>query len=72
MAKVAAWDRVVCAREPKRPKSLDYIEAIFEDFIELHGDRGFADDKSIIGGIASLNGKSYTIIGEQKIGRAHV
>ena len=61
-----AWERVELARKLERPKALDYIEKIFEDFIELHGDRNFADDKSIIGGIASLDGKPVTVIGEQK------
>jgi acetyl-CoA carboxylase carboxyl transferase subunit alpha len=50
----------------ERPKSMDYIENIFTDFIELHGDRLYADDKSIIGGIAYLEGRPVTIIGEQK------
>lgn len=61
-----AWERVELARKLERPKSLDYIEKIFEDFIELHGDRNFADDKSIIGGIATLDGNPVTVIGEQK------
>ena len=48
---ITAWDRVTLAREIERPKALDYIENIFDDFMELHGDRNFGDDKSIIGGI---------------------
>ena len=51
-----AFDRVRIARKVSRPTSLDYITHIFEDFIEFHGDRNFADDKAIVGGIASLNG----------------
>lgn len=61
-----AWERVVLARKLDRPKSLDFINAIFDDFIELHGDRNFADDKAIVGGIATLDGIPVTVIGEQK------
>ena len=61
-----AWDRVQLARQLERPKALDYINNIFDEFIELHGDRKYADDKSIVGGIAKLDGKAVTIIGEQK------
>lgn len=64
--RISAWDRVALARQLERPKALDYIENIFEDFIELHGDRNFGDDKAIIGGIATLNGMPVTVIGEQK------
>ena len=64
--KIMAWDRVQLARMLERPKSLDYINEIFDDFIELHGDRNFADDRSIIGGIATLDGIPVTVIGEQK------
>ena len=66
MPKVTAWDRVQLARMIERPKALDYINKLFDDFIELHGDRNFADDKSIVGGIATLEGMPVTIIGEQK------
>ena len=61
-----AWDRVLIARKTERPKSLDYINKIFTNIIELHGDRAFGDDKSIVGGIAKLNGIPVTVIGEQK------
>ncbi len=61
-----AWEKVQIARQTARPKSLDYIQYIFEDFIELHGDRAYGDDKAIIGGIAVLQGKPVTVIGEQK------
>ena len=63
---ITAWEKVKLARELQRPKSLDYIKALFEEFIELHGDRKFGDDKSIIGGIATLDGMPVTVIGEQK------
>ena len=66
MKNLTAWDRVLLARMPERPKAKEYIDAIFEDFIELHGDRTFGDDKAIIGGIATLNGMPVTVIGEQK------
>ena len=66
MSKITAWDKVQLARELDRPKALDYINSLFEDFIELHGDRNFGDDKSIVGGIATLEGKPVTVIGEQK------
>lgn len=60
------WDRVLVSREQKRPTSIEYINEIFDDFIELHGDRYFGDDKAIVGGIASLNGMKVTVVGEQK------
>lgn len=66
MAKRTAWDKVQLARQLERPKALDYINYIFEDFIELHGDRSFADDKSIVAGIATINNISVTVIAEQK------
>lgn len=61
-----AWDRVLIARHKDRPKAVDYIENIFEDFLELHGDRLSGDDKAIIGGIALLDGIPVTVIGEAK------
>lgn len=61
-----AWDRVLIARHKDRPKAGDYIENIFEDFLELHGDRLSGDDKAIIGGIALLDGMPVTVIGEAK------
>lgn len=64
--KITAWDRVLLARKNDRPKTLDYIEAIFDNWMEFHGDRSFGEDSSIIGGIATLEGKSITIIGQQK------
>lgn len=60
------WEKVGLARKSDRPKSLDYINLIFSDFIELHGDRNFGDDKSIIGGIGFINNKPVTVIGQQK------
>jgi acetyl-CoA carboxylase carboxyl transferase subunit alpha len=61
-----AWQRVELARNPNRPTTLDYIERISEQFIELHGDRGFADDLAMVGGIARIGGIPFTFIGHQK------
>ena len=66
MGNITAWERVELARQLERPKALDYINHIFDEFIELHGDRNFADDKAIIGGIATLEGMAVTVIGQQK------
>ena len=66
MAKITAWERVKIAREPDRPTALDYIENIFDEFMELHGDRYFKDDKSIVCGLGRIGEQNYTIIGEQK------
>ncbi len=52
----------------RRPSSLDYIQGIFTDFVELHGDRSFRDDGSVVGGIALLDGQPVTVIGQQKEG----
>lgn len=60
------WQRVQLARHPGRPFALDYIRLIFDDFIELHGDRLYGDDLAIVGGIASLDGRAVTVIGHQK------
>ena len=60
------WQRVLLARHPERPYTLDYIRMIFKDFIELHGDRYFGDDKAIVGGFAKLDDKKVMVIGEQK------
>ncbi|WP_096527763.1 acetyl-CoA carboxylase carboxyltransferase subunit alpha [Candidatus Nitrosoglobus terrae] len=60
------WQIVQLARHPQRPYILDYIDRIFTDFEELHGDRAFADDKAIVGGVARLEGKPIVVIGHQK------
>ncbi|NQU95106.1 MAG: acetyl-CoA carboxylase carboxyltransferase subunit alpha [Candidatus Omnitrophica bacterium] len=60
------WQRVQIARHPKRPYTLDYIDLIVTDFIELHGDKFFGDDKAIIAGLGKINGKKVVIIGHQK------
>ena len=64
--KLNAWQIVQLARHPRRPYSLDYIEHIFTDFDELHGDRTFADDRAIVGGLARLNNQPVMVIGQQK------
>lgn len=61
-----AWQVSQVARHPQRPYTLDYIRCLFTDFEELHGDRAFADDPAIVGGIAQLDGKSIMVIGQQK------
>ncbi|QDX55710.1 acetyl-CoA carboxylase carboxyltransferase subunit alpha [Staphylococcus pseudintermedius] len=60
------WDRVQIARLPERPTVLDYIPYIFDDFIELHGDRNFRDDPAIVGGLAYFKGQPVTVIGQQR------
>lgn len=60
------WDRVQVARHPMRPTTTDYIQYLFEDFIELHGDRNFGDDEAIVGGIASFDQMPITVIGHQR------
>jgi acetyl-CoA carboxylase carboxyl transferase subunit alpha len=62
----AAWRRVQLARHPQRPRTLDLIPRIFDDFMELHGDRGFRDDPAIVGGPALLEGRPVVVIGHQK------
>ena len=60
------WQRVQLARHPKRPYTLDYINAIFTDFSELHGDRLYAEDRAVVGGFAKFNGLKVMVIGTQK------
>lgn len=63
---LSGWQKVQLSRHPDRPYTLDYIQGIFDDFIELHGDRNVKDDKAMVGGIGSIEGKTYFIIGQQK------
>ncbi len=65
-AKLSPWQVAQVARHPQRPYTLDYVNLIFSDFEELHGDRSFADDLSIVGGLARFNGQSVMVIGHQK------
>ncbi len=63
---LSPWQRVQLARHPQRPHSLDYINLMTTDFVELHGDRAFADDKAVVGGFAKLDGEPVVIIGQEK------
>lgn len=65
-SQVTDWQRVQIARHPQRPFTLDYIDNMFEDFNELHGDRKFSDDSAIVGGMAKLAGEAVMVIGHQK------
>ena len=65
-AKLTPWQIAQVARHPQRPYTLDYIQHIFTDFEELHGDRTFADDHAIVGGLARFNGQSVMVLGHQK------
>ena len=64
--KLSPWEMSLLARHPNRPYTLDYINMIFTDFHELHGDRAYADDPSIVGGMARFNGEPVMVIGHQK------
>ena len=61
-----AWQIAQVARHPQRPYTLDYVEMLFTDFVELHGDRAYSDDRAIVGGMARFDGKPVVIIGHQK------
>ena len=65
-AELTPWQCSLVARHPQRPYTLDYIDAIFTDFHELHGDRAFADDEAIVGGLARLADINVVVIGNQK------
>ena len=65
-AKLEPWQVVKVARHAQRPYTLDYIDLIFTDFHELHGDRAFADDAAIVGGLARFEGQPCMVIGHQK------
>ena len=65
-SKLSTWQKVQVARHPNRPHTLDFIERIFDEFEELHGDRQFADDGSLVGGLANLEGIPVVVIGHEK------
>jgi len=65
-SKLTPWQRTQLARHPQRPSTLDYISYLFRDFLELHGDRSFGDDRAIVGGFARFNDRSIMVIGHQK------
>src|SRR5437667_5767632 len=60
------WQRVLLARHPQRPYTLDYIQYLFTDFVEFHGDRRFGDDRALVGGLARFEGQAVMVIGHQK------
>jgi acetyl-CoA carboxylase carboxyl transferase subunit alpha len=60
------WDRVLICRHPKRPHTIDYIRSITTDFLELHGDRTFGDDRAVIGGLAKIDGMPFIVMGQEK------
>lgn len=66
MTTLTPWDKVQLARHPHRPHTLDYVRALCEDFVELHGDRRFGDDQAIVGGPARLDGRTVMVVGHQK------
>jgi len=63
---LTAWQRAQIARHPGRPYSLDYIRLMLTDFLELHGDRGYADDRAIVAGLARLDGMPLVVLGQQR------
>ena len=65
-SQLTPWQRTQLSRHIDRPHMLDYVELIFDDFIELHGDRGFMDDPAIVGGFARLDGDAVVVVGHQK------
>src|SRR4051794_17581609 len=65
-ADLSPWQKVQLSRHPNRPYTLDYVGFLFEDFVELHGDRRFGDDAAIVGGLARYHGRSVVVIGHQK------
>ncbi|MEO0081223.1 MAG: acetyl-CoA carboxylase carboxyltransferase subunit alpha [candidate division WOR-3 bacterium] len=65
-ADLTPWQRVLLARHPRRPYTLDYVDRIVTDFLELHGDRGFADDPAIVVGLGRIDGVGFAIVGHQK------
>lgn len=65
-SKLTRWQVVQMARHPERPYTLDYLDMIFTDFVELHGDRTVRDDKAIVGGFAKLDGQTVMVVGHQK------
>src|SRR5574341_1041415 len=65
-ASLTAWQRTQLARHPKRPHTRDFIRLLFEDFVELHGDRVYGDDAAVVGGLAQFDGQGVVVIGHQK------
>src|SRR5688572_1262310 len=65
-AKLSPMQKVQLSRHPNRPYTLDYVQRLFTDFVELHGDRRFGDDPAIVAGIGKFNGRSVAVVGHQK------
>ena len=65
-SQLSPWQITKIARHPERPYTMDYINEIFTDFVEMHGDRHFSDDQSIVGGLARFNGNPCMVLGHQK------
>ncbi|MBS0508414.1 MAG: acetyl-CoA carboxylase carboxyl transferase subunit alpha, partial [Proteobacteria bacterium] len=65
-SELTPWQITKIARHPERPYTMDYVREIFTDFVEMHGDRHFADDQSIVGGLARFNGHACMVLGHQK------
>lgn len=63
---IPAWDRVKLARLPERPRTMDYVDALITDFVELHGDRAYGDDHALIGGIGQLGSRTVMVLGQQR------
>jgi len=64
--RLTPWQRTQLSRHPKRPRALDFFELLLEDFVELHGDRMFGDDKAVVGGLARFEGDAVVVVGHQK------
>ena len=65
-SKLSAWERVQVARHPERPQTIDYLSTVFDDFVELHGDRSFKDDPAIKAGLARLDDRTVVVVGQHK------
>src|SRR5579862_2680949 len=65
-AELTPWQKVQLSRHPSRPYMLDYVDRLFQDFVEIHGDRRFGDDAAIVAGLARFHGRSVAIVGHQK------
>lgn len=65
-SKLSPWERVQVARHPERPQTIDYLNSVFDDFVELHGDRCFQDDPAVKAGIARIDGRTVIVIGQHK------
>ena len=67
-ANLSPWETVLVSRHPARPQMMDYVDSIFEEFVELHGDRAFGDDQAILGGLARFRGEAVLVMGHEREG----